>query len=315
MHAVPTQIEVVSVVEPGRQSSAPGRPDVKRASVPAGDLAGHTVLVTGATGPGIGSGVCDALHAAGARLVVNGLDERDVRTTVDRYPGSVGVVGDVSQPDQVERMIDEAVRSVGPLTGLVNNAGIGLIEPMLTVTETQLSRILDVNYRGVWLMSQAFARIVAGRGGTGAIVNISSVHATKTIAHYGVYASVKAAVEGLTRACAVEFGSIAVRCNAIAPGYVRMNPDLVPPGVPPHDPSWIDVHTRGEQPLQRLVEPIDCGWAARFLLSEQSRCVTGQVIAVDAGLTTRLYNEDMSARIHASRTRRSAGATEGVVGS
>lgn len=276
---------------------------------PAGDLTGHTVLVTGATGPAIGSGVCDALHAAGARLVVNGLTEADVQRTVSRYPGAVGVVGDVARPEDVQRMVAEALERAGPLTGLVNNAGVGLIAPMLDVTEAQFDRVIGVDLRGVWLMSQAFVRSVVAAGRSGAIVNVSSVHAYQTIGHYGVYASAKAGVEGLTRACAVEFGQFGVRCNAIAPGYVPVNRELAPPGHPEHDRSWMADHTNGEQALHRLIEPIDCGWAVQFLLSEYSRCITGQVLTIDAGLTARLYNGEMSARIYADRKRVAAQRT------
>ncbi|MGP3933635.1 SDR family NAD(P)-dependent oxidoreductase [Nonomuraea sp. KM88] len=300
------------VVESGPRPSAGIVPSTTpEHAVPAHDLAGHTVLVTGASGPGIGSGVCDALHAAGARLVINDLVDEHVERTVRRYPGAVGVAGDVSRPDDVARIFEEAIDRAGPLTGLVNNAGVGLIAPMLDATQAEFDRVVDIDFRGVWLMSQAFARSVVAHGRPGAIVNVSSVHADKTIGQYAIYASAKAAVEGLTRACAVEFGSIGVRCNAIAPGYVPINRDLVPPGYPAHDASWIAAHTGSEQVLQRTIEPIDCGWAVRFLLSEQSRCVTGQVITIDAGLTARLYNGEMSARIYADRKRQAALRAEG----
>lgn len=281
---------------------------------PPGDLAGHTVLVTGGTGPAIASGLCQALHAAGARLVVNGLTDDDVRTTVARYPGAVGVVGDVSRPDDAGRLIAEATERCGPLTGLVNNAGIGLAEPMTDVTDEQFDRVVDTDFRGVWLTSRAFARAVVARGGTGAIVNISSVHAAKTIGRFGVYAAAKAGVEGLTRGLAVDLGPAGVRCNAIAPGYVPADRSLAPPEHPVHTTSWRDAHTRGEQALHRVIEPIDCGWAAAFLLSERSRCITGQVLTIDAGLTALLYNGDMTARIHADGERFARAAEERSTG-
>ncbi len=262
-----------------------------------GSLAGRAVLVTGATGPGIASGICQALAAAGARLVVNGLTEHEVAATVGRHPGSVGVVGDVSRPEDVERMLADATARVGPLTGLVNNAGVGLRAPFFEADEAQFDHVLGVDLRGVWLVSRGFAR-QCGSTVPGAIVNISSVHARSTIAGYGIYASAKAAVEGFTRGCAVELGPHGVRCNAIAPGYVPVDPAL---GDRTHAAEWIDRHTREEQPLPRLIEPIDCGWAVRFLLSEESRCITGQVLTVDAGLTARLYDAGTTGRLLADR--------------
>lgn len=169
-----------------------------------GSLAGRAVLVTGATGPGIASGICAALGAAGARLVVNGPADADVAATVARHPGAVGVVGDVSRPEDVERVVAEATERVGPLTGLVNNAGVGLRAPFHEADEEQFDHVVGVDLRGVWLVSRAFARQCPGPGA--AIVNVSSVHARSTIAGYGIYASAKAAVEGFTRGCAVELG-------------------------------------------------------------------------------------------------------------
>lgn len=264
-------------------------------------LDGHTVLVTGGTGAAIGSGVCTAVHEAGARLVVNGLSQDEVQATVSRYPGSVGVVADVSKPDEVERMFAEASRLAGPLTGLVNNAGVGLVRPMTEVTEVQFDHVVGIDYRGVWLTSRAFARDVVARGGTGAIVNVSSVHAAQAVGPYGVYASAKAAVEGLTRGFAVDLGPSGVRCNAIAPGYVPTDPTLRRPGMRVPDAEWLALHTGSEQALPRVIEPIDCGWAVAFLLSDHSRCITGQVLTVDAGLTARLYNADTSERLAARR--------------
>jgi len=263
-----------------------------------GSLAGRAVLVTGATGPGIASGICSALAAAGARLVVNGLTADEVGATVARHPGAVGVVGDVSRPEDVARMVDEAAAQVGQLAGLVNNAGIGLRTPFFDADEEQFDRVLGVDLRGVWLVSRAFAR-QCDPALPGAIVNVSSVHARSTIAGYGIYAGAKAAVEGFTRGCAVDLGPRGVRCNAIAPGYVPVDPAL---GERAHASDWIDRHTREEQVLPRLIEPVDCGWAVRFLLSDESRCITGQVLTVDAGLTARLYNGETTARTHADRS-------------
>lgn len=266
----------------------------------AGTLAGRAVLITGATGAGIASGICRALADSGARLVVNGLTSDDVAATVARHPGAVGVVGDVSRPDHVERVVEEATAQVGPLTGLVNNAGVGLRTPFDEVDEAQFDHVVGIDLRGVWLVSRAFARQCAGP--PAAIVNVSSVHARSTIAGFGIYAGAKAGVEGFTRGCAVDLGPRGVRCNAIAPGYVPVDPALADRA---HAAEWIDRHTREEQPLHRLIEPIDCGWAVRFLLSEESRCITGQVLTVDAGLTARLYNGETTARTHADRAGRS----------
>lgn len=266
-----------------------------------GLLAGHVVLVTGATGPRVASGICAAVHAAGARLVVNGLTEGEVERTVSQYPGSVGVVGDVARAADVDRMVDTVVERCGALTGLVNNAGIGLRRPFFEATEDEFDRVVDVDFRGVWLTSRAFARLAIDRRQSGSIVNISSVHARSTIGRYSIYAGAKAGVEGLTRGFAADLGPYDIRCNAVAPGYVPP-PSGAGTDVPQGEPtSWADSHTRNEQFLQRLVDPVDCGWAAAFLLSDLSRSITGQVVPVDAGLTARLYNRPVSEATDAIR--------------
>ena len=252
-------------------------------------LAGRTVLVTGATGIGVGAGVCQAVQEAGGRLVINGLTESDLGPALERYPGAVGVVGDVSQPDDVERMVATAVERCGPVTALVNNAGVGLVEPFHRASPAEFDRVFDVDVRGLWLVSRAFASRLVDEGLPGAIVNISSVHGRATTERYAIYAAAKAAVDGLTRGCALELGKYGVRCNAVAPGYVHseQNVDLLA-SITSDPAAWVERHRVVEQPLQRLIEPIDCGWAAVFLLSEQSRCVTGQTLYVDAGLTAHL---------------------------
>lgn len=272
-------------------------------------LAGSTFLVTGATGARVASGICDAVHAAGGRLVVSDLTDAAVAETVERYPGALGVTGDVTDPADAERVVATAVERYGVLDGLVNNAGIGLRKPFYEATEEEFDQVLDTDLRGVWLMSRAFARSAIDQGRPGSIVNISSVHARATIDRYGIYAGAKAGVEGLTRGCAVELGAHGIRCNAVAPGYVPPATHL-DGGSRPAD--RIDAHTHGEQPLYRTVEPIECGWAAVFLLSELSRCVTGQVIGVDAGLSIRLYNREWSERAYTDRLARSGAAGAGA---
>lgn len=268
-------------------------------------LAGRAVLVTGATGTRVASGICDAVHAAGGRVVVSDLTDAAVAETVERYPGSLGVTADVTDPADAERVVATAVGEYGALDGLVNNAGIGLRETFYEATEEDFDQVLDTDLRGVWLMSRAFARSAIARGRPGSIVNVSSVHAGSTIDRYGVYAGAKAGVEGLTRGCAVEVGPHGIRCNAIAPGFV---PPATHLDAGSRLADRIDAHTQDEQPLYRTVEPIDCGWAAVFLLSELSRCITGQVIGVDAGLSIRLYNREWTERANADRQARTGTA-------
>lgn len=256
-------------------------------------LTGRTVLVTGAAGNGIGAGVCEAVSAAGGRLVVNDLHPTAVETAAAKYPGAIGIAGDITDDTFVEDLLDTATRLAGPVTGLVNNAGVGLSQPFYEANDTAYGRLMDVDVRAPWLVTREFVRRLAGSDQHASIVNISSVHAQATMNRYALYAAAKSAIEGLTRGMAVELGPQGIRCNAVAPGYVDAAQNVEPLKTLTDDPAgWIERHTRADQALPRLVEPVDCGNAVAFLLSDAARCITGQTLAVDAGLTVMLYRRD-----------------------
>lgn len=263
-------------------------------------LSGNTVLVTGATGVGVGAGVCEAVLEAKGTLVINGRKPDALAAALDRYPGALGVLGDITCEDDVTRILDEAEeKSGGPVHSLVNNAGVGLSELFYKATPAQFDQLYSVDVRGLWLMSRAFSQRLIASGNEGAIVNISSVHSHSTMSRYGLYAGAKAAVDGLTRGMAVELGGHFIRCNSLAPGYVHadQNTELIRSWT--DDPEgWIDNHTRNQQATPRLIQAIDCGRAAVFLLSEASRMITGQTIYLDGGMTSMIYPRDIMGDTH-----------------
>ncbi|MDO8185195.1 SDR family oxidoreductase [Conexibacter sp. JD483] len=261
---------------------------------PSALLAGRTVLVTGATGVGVGAGVVAAVAALGARLVLNGLGDAELEPVLARWPDAIGVVGDVSDPAAVERMLDSAQERAGvPLDGLVNNAGVGLTRRAHEADAGDFDRVHDVDVRGVWAVSRGFARRLIAAGGRGAIVNVSSVHARATEDRYAIYASAKAAVEGLTRGMAVELGPHAIRVNAIAPGYVHSEQGLeLLAAVTADAAAWARRTVERDQALPEPIGALDCGWAAGFLLSDLAHGVSGQSLAIDAGMTAQLTRRD-----------------------
>lgn len=257
------------------------------------DLQGKTVLVTGGTGIGVGAGVCQAVVAAGGRLIINGRNRERLDAAVARYPGAVGALGDIRDARQVDELFRFAGEECGVVDGLVNNAGVGLSRLAHETEEAEFDDLYEVDLRASWLMARAFIRrlLAAGRGGS--IVNVSSVHAHATMPRYALYAGAKAGVEGLTRGLAYEYGANGIRCNAIAPGYVHaeQNYELIRSWS--DDPKgWVEEHTMYHQALQQEITPEDCGDLAVFLLSDSSRCITGQTIRIDAGMTAMLYNRD-----------------------
>ena len=251
------------------------------------DLDGKVMLVTGA-GSQIGIGRVIALTAAarGATVFANDVIADDLEQTVEQVRkagGEVtGHVADVSDGQAVGAMVAEAERVYGRVDILVNNAGIAKKARFVDLTDGELRRTMDVNFGGAFNCSRAVARGMIERGG-GAIVNFSSLmgHPWGWDEHVH-YSASKAAIEGLTRALAVELGPQGVRVNAVAPGFVftaqstsrehSVGPEGLELAVP-----YI--------PLRRIGQPDDIAEVVLFLASDAARYVTGQVLLADGGIT------------------------------
>lgn len=256
------------------------------------DLKQSTILVTGAAGIGVGYGVCQALDEVGARIIINDIDQAKIAKAVDQFEHAIGIKADLRQKEEVEAMFEQIASQVGVINGLVNNAGVGLNKAVHEISEEEYDSLYDVNMKAVWRVTKYFVKQLLDNKRSGNIVNVSSVHAFASQPNYSTYASSKNAVEGFTRALAYELGQHNIRCNAIAPGMVHaeQNLDLIKQWA--SDPQqWVEDFIQDQQALHRLIEPIDCGRAAAFLLSENSRAITGQTIYVDAGTTSMLFNK------------------------
>lgn len=255
------------------------------------DLTDKKILVTGAGGVGVGGGVCQALVNFGATIILNEIDLEKAEAAVKKYPKAIPIAADIGDPEQVSDMFEHISKKIGVLDGLVNNAGVGLSTVAHEAREEEFDRLYDIDIKGVWRVSKAFVRQLLDAGRIGNIVNISSVNAHSTISPYAIYASAKSAVEGLTRGMAVELGPHNIRVNAIGPGLVHaeQNDELIRSWS--DDPQkWVRDIVMGEQVLLHPIEPVDCGNAVAFLLSDLSRAITGQVIYVDKGTTSLLFN-------------------------
>ena len=263
------------------------------------DLSGKTILVTGGGGTGVGSGVCEAVAAAGARLLINDVRATEAEAAAQRYPNAFAVPGDISLPEEVRRMFAVINENYGPIHGLVNNAGVGLTKPFQEATIPEFERLYGINVQGMWMMSRAFVNQLTDPTIGGCIVNVSSIHGKRTSDHYVLYAGTKAAVEGLTRGMAVELGKAGIRCNAIGPGYVHaeQNYELLQNlADDPH--QWVETYRTEYQSMPSLIESRDCGNVAAFLLSDLSRAITGQVIYVDRGITSMLFTRSFMNKNH-----------------
>jgi len=254
------------------------------------DLSDKKYLVTGGAGTGIGAGVCEAIAACGGQLLINDIDAEKVETVANNYPNAFSIPGDVSDQNEVNRIFSVIEKEHGTIHGLVNNAGIGLRKKAHLASESEFDHLYNIDIKGVWMMAKAFVNQLAGKDAIGHIVNISSVHAHETLSKYAIYASAKAAVEGLTLGMSIELGELGIRCNAVAPGYVdsKHNRDSAVSWTD-NPESFFDEQKNEYQSLRHSIAARDCGNAVVFLLSDLSRSITGQTIIVDAGLTNRLH--------------------------
>lgn len=249
------------------------------------------VLVTGGGGIGVGAGVCQALDQFGATLIINEPELAKAEDAAAKYRNAFPVAADITDETQVRSMFEKIAHSLGPINGLVNNAGVGLTKAVQDIEEWEFDRLYNVNVKGTWMVSKHFVRQLLRHQITGNIVNVSSVHGFASQPNYSTYASSKAAIEGFTRAIAFELGKYGIRCNAIGPGYVHaeQNFDLIRKWT--DDPEqWAEDFRDDQQALHHFIEPVDCGNTVAFLLSDLSRSVTGQTVYVDAGKTIMLFN-------------------------
>jgi len=235
-------------------------------------LEGKAALVTGG-GSGIGRAISRRFAADGAAVVVaDVVGERAEEVAAEI--GGKAVQGDVTEADEVARMVEEA----GDVDVLVNNAGGGMADDVLEISEDEWEADVRLNLRSTYLCSKAVLPGMIERG-SGVIINITSVNGIAFFANEP-YSAAKAGVISLTRSMAVRYGRHGVRTVAIAPGTIRT-------------PLWQErvdkepeIFTRLVRwyPLRRVGEPEDVANAAAFLASDDASWITGEVLRVDGGL-------------------------------
>lgn len=235
------------------------------------------VLVTGAAG-GIGTAIAARFAADGCRLTIVDLrtDPLSVAAAKLRATGAdVSLIaGDLADEDFATTLVDRA----GPLDVLVNAAGIYPATPLLEMTAADWDRVQDVNVRAALLTTVAFARQRVTAGAPGAVVNISSGAATRARPGAAHYATSKAALEMLTKACAVELGTHGIRVNAVSPGFVTVDSEANP--VTEEYAAAVSVN-----PLGRRGLPTDIAAAVHWLADDDAQWITGAVLRVDGGST------------------------------
>ncbi len=254
-------------------------------------LRGKNVLVTGGSS-GIGQAIAVRFAEFGANVAVNYLrspdEAHDTEEQVHACAAKVKqmgvrdvlVGGDVSDEDDVVRMVGEAVEGLGGLDILVNNAGIQISRPTEELSSADFDRVIAVNLRGAFLCAREAIRQFLGEEKAGAIVNVSSVHQLIPKPGYLGYSTSKGGMMNLTRTLALEYASRGIRVNGLGPGAT----------VTPINRAWIDDPAKRAQveahiPMQRAGEADEMAGVTCFLASDMAAYITGQTIFVDGGLT------------------------------
>ncbi len=247
-------------------------------------LEGKTVVVTGG-GRGIGKGISLCMAKAGANVIAAGRSLEPLKATVDEIKKlgrkAIAVQGDVTKPDDIQRIIAEATRTFGYVHCWVNNAGSADpkdVGPLMDLRPDQWDRVVDLNMKWTFFAAQAAARAMT-KGGS--IINITSRSGSQPNPMTGQYGAAKAGIENLTATMAVEWGHLGIRVNAVAPGVV-LTETFTAPGGALSKPSRIQRQIE-TVPLRRLGTIEDVGYACVFLASEEASWITGEVIQLTGG--------------------------------
>ncbi len=233
----------------------------------------RSMLITGA-GAGIGAAIAHAASAAGYRLGVMDADEKRAREVAETLEDAVPLTGDVRDAADMAA----AVRRLGDVDVLVNNAGILRTGPLIDHSPDDFRLVMDVNLNGAFIASQAAARRMRDMGG-GVIINIASINGIHPSPNCGAYVAAKSGLIGLTQQMSIEWGAMGIRVNAIAPGFVDGGMST---------PFYANAKVRARRaeavPLGRLGTVDDVAHAVLFLASAEASYISGHTLTIDGGV-------------------------------
>jgi 3-oxoacyl-[acyl-carrier protein] reductase len=244
-------------------------------------LNGKVAVVTGAS-KGIGASIAEHLPAEGAAVVVNyssskaGADAA-VAGITEKGGKAIAIQGNVSQPEDIQRLFSETKKAYGKLDILVNNAGTYAFAPLEAITPEHIQQHLNLNVVGLLLTTKEAVKLMGPEGGS--IVNIGSIVGPMPAPQASAYSASKAAVDAITVSLSQELGPRKIRVNSLDPGMVETD-GLRASGL---NEGVFRERQESETPLGRIGEPDDIALAATFLAGDDARWITGQVIVAAGG--------------------------------
>ena len=252
-------------------------------------LNGRVAIVTGAS-QGIGQGIAKRLGCEGAKVIVDYVGTPEGAEETARAIAQCGsqgeiVQGDVTREEDISKLVDTAWSKFGSADILINNAGMEIKSMFWDTPESQYDKILAVNLRGPFFLTQAFVRRLRDAKKPGSIVNISSVHEDMAFPGFATYCCSKGGLRMLMRDLAVELGPLGITINNVAPGAIAtpINKTLL------EDKPKLNA-LLANIPLGRLGTPDDVAGLVAFLCSEDASYITGSTFVIDGGLM-RNYRE------------------------
>ena len=246
-------------------------------------LQNKVAIITGSA-TGIGKAIAICMAREGAAVTIDYVGSPDAAAGVVRQIESdkgraLAVDADVTQPDQVQSLIDQTVQKFGRLDIMVNNAGIEEKHPFLEMPLDVYEKVLAVNLKGPWLCCQAAAKQMVKQGQGGRIINISSVHEDLPMPTNAPYCAAKGGLRMLMRTIAVELAEHQITVNNIGPGAVD-----TPMDAPLKEHPELMKQLLSEIPLGRMAQPDEIGELAVYLASDAAGYVTGSTFFIDGGM-------------------------------
>lgn len=257
-----------------------------------GRFKAKTVIVTGA-GQGVGKEVAIQFAREGAYVVASDVSEEKLKSLEDifkkkSFKYKVMKV-DVSRLNDIQEMVDSAVKEFGNIDILINNAGVSMTKEMMDLTEDDWDKVLSVNVKGTFFTLKTVAKRMIQLGKGGCIVNVASIAGEKGRPLFLAYSASKAAVINITMSTALELAKYKINVNAVAPGTIdtpmwqniaKRVSEIQHTEIEKLERAWID-----RIPMKRLAKPEDIASLILYLCSDEASYITGQTINICGGLS------------------------------